>query len=72
LLLIPVSGIAWNVLIPLLIIFFFANWKWWKFMKEEEGVLFSIKALYLNYLLGIDIIVALLYGLMIYPFSEKN
>jgi glycosyltransferase involved in cell wall biosynthesis len=72
LLFIPVSGIAWNVLIPLLIIFFFANWKWWKFMKEEEGVLFSIKALYLNYLLGIDIIVALLYGLMIYPFSEKN
>jgi len=70
--LIPVSCIATYVFIPLLIIFFFANMKWWKFMKEEEGLLFSIKALYLNYLLGIDIIIASLYGLMIYPFSEKN
>lgn len=70
--LIPVSCIAMYVFIPLLIIFFFANLKWWKFMKEEEGLLFSIKALYLNYLLGIDIIIASLYGLMIYPFSDKN
>lgn len=56
----------------LLIIFLFANMKWWNFMRREAGLLFSIKALFLNYILGIDIMIAAIYGVISYPFRKES
>ncbi len=66
LLLIPVLSSAKYVFIAFLVTFLFANLKWWNFMRKEAGLLFSIKALFLNYFLGIDIIIASMYGLVSY------
>ncbi len=56
----------------LMILFLFFNIRWWNFMRKEEGFLFSAKALLLNYVLGIDIVAASLYGLITYPFTNKD
>jgi glycosyltransferase involved in cell wall biosynthesis len=58
--------------IVLLVIFFLANTRWWNFMRREAGFLFALKALFLNYLLGIDIMLAALYAVISYPFSKKQ
>ena len=41
-------------------------------MRREAGLLFSLKALLLNYLLGIDIIIASLYGVMSYYVRKEQ
>jgi hypothetical protein len=41
-------------------------------MRREAGFIFAVKALFLNYILGIDIIIASSYGLISYPFSQKG
>jgi len=68
--LIPVMPIAIKVFLALIIIFLLSNLKWWNFMRKEAGLLFSVRALFLNYLLGIDIIVASIYGLVSYPLKK--
>ncbi len=65
-------GIAKFVFTLLLIIFFFSNLKWWNFMRKEAGILFAVRALFLNYLLGIDIMIAAMYGVISYPFLKKE
>jgi glycosyltransferase involved in cell wall biosynthesis len=72
LMVLPCVPSAKYAFISLLLMFLFANVRWWNFMRKEAGLLFSIKALFLNYLLGVDIILASMYGLISYPFSEKN
>ncbi len=70
LLLIPAVPVAKDVFLTLVIIFLISNIKWWNFMRKEAGLLFAIRALFLNYLLGIDIIVATIYGLVSYPLKK--
>lgn len=72
LLLIPAVPALKNTFIFLLLIFLIANLKWWNFMRKEAGLLFAIRALFLNYLLGIVIMTAAAYGVLIYPFSKKG
>ncbi|MEN8262306.1 MAG: glycosyltransferase family 2 protein [Nitrospirota bacterium] len=72
LLFVPYIHSAKYIFISLIIVFLFMNLKWWNFMRKEAGFQFSIKALFLNYFLGIDIIFASIYGLISYPFSEKS
>ena len=67
----PVIDAAKYVFILLLITFLFFNLRWWNFMRKEAGLFFSLKALLLNYVLGIDIIIASVYGLISY-FSKKD
>jgi len=67
---VPVVPAAINVFLALIIVFLLANLKWWNFMRKEAGLLFSLRALLLNYLLGIDIIVASIYGLVSYPLKK--
>ncbi len=69
---IPFAPAARYVFFPSLIVFLLANVKWWNFMRKEAGLLFSLKALCLNYFLGIDIMIAALFGLLTYPFSKKG
>lgn len=69
---IPFSPIAAGASLILFSIFLFTNMKWLVFMKEEAGLFFASKALLLNYVLGIDIIIASAYGLISYPFSRKE
>lgn len=59
------------VFIFLLLIFLLSNIKWWNFMRRDAGLVFSIKALFLNYMLGIDIMLAAIYAVLIFPFSKR-
>ncbi len=72
LILMPVmDGAGFGVFIFLLSFLFF-NIKWWNFMRKEAGLLFAAKALLLNYVLGIDIILASIYAVATFPFKEKR
>ncbi len=66
----PAIPAARNIFGALVIIFIISNLKWWNFMRREAGLLFAVRALFLNYLLGIDIIVATIYGLVSYPLKK--
>ncbi|MBI5675306.1 MAG: glycosyltransferase family 2 protein [Nitrospirae bacterium] len=68
----PFAPFIKNAVILLLIIFFIANLKWWNFMRKEAGLLFAVRALFLNYFLGIVIMYAAMYGALSYPFSKKG
>lgn len=68
--LMPAVPAAKNIFLALVIIFIISNLKWWNFMRKEAGLLFAVRALFLNYLLGIDIIVATIYGLVSYPLKK--
>lgn len=70
--LMPCAPVLKNAVIFLLIIFFFANLKWWNFMRKEAGLFFAVRALFLNYFLGIVIMFAAVYGALSYPFSKKG
>lgn len=72
LLLLPAVPVLKNAVTILLMIFLIANLKWWNFMRKEAGLLFAVKALFLNYILGIDIMIAAAYGILSYPFSKKG
>ncbi len=69
--LIPFVNIASYVFISLVIVYLLANLKWLNFMRREAGFLFAVKALFLNYLLGIDIMIAAIFALLTYPFSKR-
>ncbi len=72
LLLMPViNGAGFGVFIFLMSFLFF-NIKWWNFMRKEAGLPFAAKAIMLNYVLGIDIILASIYGVTTFPFKEKR
>ena len=70
--LVPFVNMAGYAFILLLIVFMLANLKWWDFMRKEEGLLFAVKALFLNYILGIDIIIATTYGLISYLLKKES
>ena len=63
---------ALNIFALFMIIFIIANLKWWNFMRKEAGLEFSLKGLLLNYVLGIDIIAASLYGTITYYFKQDS
>ena len=69
---IPFFEAARYAVISLLIVFLLANMRWWNFMRKEAGFLFAVKALFLNYFLGIDIMIAAIYAVISYPFSKKE
>jgi len=71
LLLMPVIDGAGLAVFLFVLSFLFFNVRWWNFMRKEAGLLFAAKALLLNYVLGIDIIFASIYGVTTYPFKEK-
>jgi|Deesub1362A_J573_1020465.scaffolds.fasta_scaffold00162_24 glycosyltransferase involved in cell wall biosynthesis len=54
----------------LLIVFLLANMRWLNFMRKEAGLSFALRALALNYILGIDIMLAVIYGVISYPFKK--
>jgi len=68
----PFTDIAGYVFILLLIIFLLSNIKWWSFMRKEAGLLFAMRALFLNYMLGIDIMIAAMYAIVSFPFTKKE
>ena len=70
--LVPFVNMAGYAFILLLIVFMLANLKWWDFMRKEAGLLFAVKALFLNYILGIDIIIATTYGLISYLLNKES
>jgi glycosyltransferase involved in cell wall biosynthesis len=64
----PAAG---HISVFFVMVFLFTNLGWVKFMRKEAGFYFAVKSLFLNYFLGIDIIIASVYGLASYPFSKK-
>lgn len=70
LLFMPVIDGAGHAVFIFVLSFLFFNLRWWNFMRKEAGLLFAAKALLLNYILGIDIILALIYGVTTYPFKK--
>jgi glycosyltransferase involved in cell wall biosynthesis len=69
---IPFVPVALSLFLFLLFVFFLANMRWWRFMRREAGLIFAVKALFLNYFLGIDIMIAAIYAFISYPFSKKQ
>lgn len=69
---IPFINGAKYVLLSLLIVFLLSNMRWWNFMRKEAGLWFSIKALFLNYILGINIVIAAIYAVTSYPFRRAG
>lgn len=69
---IPFLDIAIYPFVFFIIVYFLANLKWLNFMRVEAGLLFVVKALFLNYFLGIDIMIAAIFGLISYPLSKKE
>ncbi|MBI5409057.1 MAG: glycosyltransferase family 2 protein [Nitrospirae bacterium] len=70
--LIPFIHAAGYAFISLLAVFVLANMKWWGFMRKEAGFVFAVRALFLNYFLGLDIMLAASYAVISYPFSKKE
>jgi radical SAM superfamily enzyme YgiQ (UPF0313 family) len=68
----PVTGIAKPLFWLLIIAFLFFNLRWWNFMRKEAGIIFAMKALGLNYILGVEIVGSAIYGVLTYLFSQKN
>jgi len=69
---IPVAGFAGYAFLFLLTVYIFSNLKWWNFMRREKGLLFAARALLLNYILGIEIVIAAMYAVVRFPFSRKK
>jgi len=70
--LIPFMHKIFYITLSLLIVFIIANMRWFNFMRRQAGLSFAIRALFLNYVLGIDIMIAVIYGVMSYPFSRRR
>ncbi len=70
--LIPFIDMAGYIFAALFIVFLLSNTKWWNFMRQKAGFMFAVKALFLNYLLGIDIMIAAIYALLSYPFLKEK
>ncbi len=68
---VPFYSMAVYPVVFFISIFIFANMKWLMFMFKEAGLLFTIKAFFLNYILGIDIMAAAILAVISYPFSKK-
>lgn len=69
---IPFSRTAGYIFALLLIIFLLSSLKWWNFMRREAGAGFAVKALFLNYFLGIEIMIAAMYAVISYPFMKDS
>jgi glycosyltransferase involved in cell wall biosynthesis len=72
LLFIPLCSFASYLFLLLIFVYLFSNLKWWNFMRKEAGLLFAIRALLLNYFLGIEIMASAIYALIRYPVSKKE
>ena len=68
----PFIGIAKYMFLFLIAVYLVSNLKWWNFMRKEAGLMFALRAILLNYFLGIEIMISALYGLLSYPFSNKE
>jgi glycosyltransferase involved in cell wall biosynthesis len=72
LVLIPYSAFAKHLFVFFIIVYIVSNMKWWNFMRNEKGLFFAMRALLLNYFLGIEIMIAAMYAVIIYPFKKKE
>ncbi|UCH81442.1 MAG: glycosyltransferase family 2 protein [Nitrospiraceae bacterium] len=68
----PITSLAKPFFIALIILYVLFNLKWWNFMRNEAGLAFAVKAFFLNYFLGIEIMLSAIYGVLSYPFSDKE
>jgi hypothetical protein len=41
-------------------------------MRNEAGFMFAVRALFLNYFLGVEIMISAIYGVVSYPFVNKQ
>ena len=72
LVLIPFSAFALYLFAFFIIVYVISNMKWWNFMRNEKGLFFALRALLLNYFLGIEIMIAAMYAIAIYPFKKGS
>lgn len=67
---IPFNSKALYYFLSFLLIYLLANLKWLSFMQKEAGLLFAVRALFLNYILGINIMIAVIFAFIAYPFTK--
>jgi glycosyltransferase involved in cell wall biosynthesis len=72
LVLMPFINIELYSFVFFIIIYFLANLRWLSFMRREAGFIFMVKAIFLNYILGIDITIAAIFALISYPFKKRQ
>ncbi len=70
--LMPYLSFAKPAFLFLISVYLFSNLKWLNFMRKEAGLMFAVKALPLNYILGIEIMGSAVYAALAYPFSDKD
>lgn len=70
--LIPFAGFAKHLFLSFAVVYIISNLRWWNFMRREKGFLFAVRALLLNYFMGIEIMIAAVYAAVSYPFSKKE
>lgn len=68
----PMFSFLKPIVFLLIVLFLFSNIRWWNFMRKEAGLFFAVKALFLNYFLGIEIMTSAIYGVLSYPFSKQE
>ncbi len=68
---IPFTDIAVYLYVFLVAAYLLVNYKWLVFMRREAGMFFLFKALVLNYIFGIDIMIAVIFALVTYPFKRN-
>jgi glycosyltransferase involved in cell wall biosynthesis len=68
----PAVSFAKPLFWTLIAIYLVSNFKWWNFMLREAGFGFAVRALFLNYFLGIEIIASAIYALVSYSFSKNE
>lgn len=68
----PFICTAKYIFLFLIAVYLISNLKWWNFMRKEAGLMFALRAIPLNYFLGIEIMISALYGILSYPFANKE
>lgn len=68
----PLINSSIYIFLFFIIIYLFSNIKWWNFMLKQAGLMFALRALALNYFLGIEIMASAIYAVLSYPFANKE
>ncbi len=72
LLIAPFIGAALYIFIFFICVYLISITRWLKFMLNEAGLLFALMAVLLNYILGINIMIAAFFALITHPFKASQ
>lgn len=72
LLIAPFICAAFYIFIFFICVYLISITRWLKFMLNEAGLTFALRAVLLNYILGINIMIAVIFALITHPFKASQ